>query len=545
MRSQGVCEIDSFYILTAAQIVPGYQKLTSAEQKLFRACIGEGGLAQAKEAIAEGASIKAVDGKGEWALSYAITREKGQPEIVKYLIEQGADVRAAEASQLAATPYELPFLSDVASKGWIDIAQTLLDRGADIHATDTFERTALHFAAERGTVEMVEFLLSKHANINAVDVYGNTPLMVAVDKQRLPAINYLLKHGASLTSSTPTKDVLSNAISPLLFSPTKEIIAVLIEHGAKITLEHLAMSAGRKHINILSLLKQAYHMQQMLEAMKHKDCKVEALSFSYAGNNYCIIDDMVMTKDRDISLLRLFTNPMALAAIRYATSEKGGLPHYTFSSFFQAIIDNTNFVADFRKTIMDRDISHQEALAAIKTLHKAAGIHFSPLKSIEQQINLVDIILQEVDAIVLLDKAPELFESDEEGVCLSEFLSPTLFEEYNLKNFEDKRAKGIEGPYHPRKHPIYTKEGKDILACLSAGDKIKIALTNATGTELIDRIKSLLQSDFITSADKELIANELDLQSAPAPELAAVWNEEDHQETQVDHQGGLIDYQLL
>jgi hypothetical protein len=158
------------------------------------------------------------------------------------------------------------------------------------------------------------------------------------------------------------------------------------------------------------------------------------------------------------------------------------------------------------------------------------------LKSIEQQINLVDIILQEVDASVLLDKAPELFESDEEGVCLSEFLSPTLFEEYNLKNFEDKRAKGIEGPYYPRKHPIYTKEGKDILARLSGDDKIKIALTNATGTELIDRVKSLLQSDFVTSAQKTLINNELNLQSVPAPELAVVLNEEDHQEIHGDHQ---------
>jgi ankyrin repeat protein len=55
----------------------------------------------------------------------------------------------------------------------------LLERGADVHATDPAGNTALHFAAIGGQEEVVSFLLSSGADINRRGHYGRTALMYA------------------------------------------------------------------------------------------------------------------------------------------------------------------------------------------------------------------------------------------------------------------------------------------------------------------------------------------------------------------------------
>jgi ankyrin repeat protein len=80
-----------------------------------------------------------------------------------------------------------------------EVVRLLIERGADVHAADTAQRwTALHFAARDQNEPLVRVLLAAGADIDAVDVFGNTPLWRSVmNAGPSPATTRtLLSHGA-------------------------------------------------------------------------------------------------------------------------------------------------------------------------------------------------------------------------------------------------------------------------------------------------------------------------------------------------------------
>jgi len=79
------------------------------------------------------------------------------------------------------------------------IVRLLIERGADINASDTSEKwTALHLAARDQNEEIVSILLEAGATVDPVDVFGNTPLWRSVmnSNSSLATIKELVKHGA-------------------------------------------------------------------------------------------------------------------------------------------------------------------------------------------------------------------------------------------------------------------------------------------------------------------------------------------------------------
>ena len=56
------------------------------------------------------------------------------------------------------------------------IAELLLQSGADTSTGDAYENTPLHRAASKGHVKMVKLLLQYQADVNYKDKVGNTPL---------------------------------------------------------------------------------------------------------------------------------------------------------------------------------------------------------------------------------------------------------------------------------------------------------------------------------------------------------------------------------
>ncbi|KOR31084.1 hypothetical protein TI04_02620, partial [Achromatium sp. WMS2] len=126
---------------------------------LFIAAQG-GYLAIVKLLVASGAQIDAQSNDGGRALTNAV--QNGHKDVVAFLIHAGAKLDA------------LP-LAIAAEAGHLDIVQLLIDKKADINATDRVGFTPLHMAAQKGHRDVAQFLLEHGANVDIRNHAGSTP----------------------------------------------------------------------------------------------------------------------------------------------------------------------------------------------------------------------------------------------------------------------------------------------------------------------------------------------------------------------------------
>ena len=108
----------------------------------------------------------------------------GEVEVVSYLAQQGADVNAYGALFVAAC------------EGYVDVARSLVDHGADVDVEDGNGLTAVGVAAKYGHYAMVRYLVQQGADKNAANNVGVTPLQAARSKGHTQVAAYLLAEGA-------------------------------------------------------------------------------------------------------------------------------------------------------------------------------------------------------------------------------------------------------------------------------------------------------------------------------------------------------------
>ena len=85
--------------------------------------------------------------------------ESGSLEIVKYLVEHGADVNGNNEGNLSVLHYAAEF-------GSLEMVKYLVEHGADVNGNNEGNLSVLHSAAESGSLEMVKYLVEHGADIN-------------------------------------------------------------------------------------------------------------------------------------------------------------------------------------------------------------------------------------------------------------------------------------------------------------------------------------------------------------------------------------------
>ena len=132
-------------------------------------------------------SDKYEDNQGELDTKLIEASKKGHNDIVKMLLDSGANVNAK--SDVGWTP-----LMWASANGHINIVSMLISDGADINAKTNDGRTSLLMAAWNGHKDIVMLLLDAKADANIKDFNGWTPLTLALRNEHKDVVELLKKY---------------------------------------------------------------------------------------------------------------------------------------------------------------------------------------------------------------------------------------------------------------------------------------------------------------------------------------------------------------
>lgn len=127
----------------------------------------------------------------------------------------------------------------------------------DVNVTDSYGRTALHYAAEQGYADIIEILLKAGCFVNAMDFEGMTPLYLASARGHTEAVTCLVSQSANVNLRATDKS------TPLHSASSRgqlDIMKILLSNGSKVdALDYsdrspLYVAAQRGHKNIVELL---------------------------------------------------------------------------------------------------------------------------------------------------------------------------------------------------------------------------------------------------------------------------------------------------
>lgn len=137
--------------------------------------------------------------------------------------------------------YNLSTMSGYASVGDYVMVQSLIQKGADIHANNDY---ALRAAAENGHTDVVKLLLENGANLDAE--YGYS-LQSAAERGHTDVVKLLVDHGADINV----------ALHAAAENGHTDVVKMLVENGANVHSENdyaLRLAAKKGYLNIVKFL---------------------------------------------------------------------------------------------------------------------------------------------------------------------------------------------------------------------------------------------------------------------------------------------------
>ena len=189
--------------------------------------------------------------QGQYPLHFAIA--DSNVAAAKVLIERGANVNATDAKGRIS-------LHNAAFNNYSKMIQFLLANGADVNAKNKDGWTPLHDAAWNNSEKSAKSLIAEGADLNAKNNYSATPLHCAANRNAVDAIKMLVANGANVNaqgnySNTP----LHYAAHGNALDSAKLLLAnganVRAENSTEKTPWDVAKTAG--HAKMINLLQQS------------------------------------------------------------------------------------------------------------------------------------------------------------------------------------------------------------------------------------------------------------------------------------------------
>lgn len=157
---------------------------------------------------------------------------KGNIDEARAALQKGANPQV----QFRLALGEITPIFLCASKGYIEIAELLIQHRADVNRRMDFDHTTcLHHAASNGQAKMCEFLIRNQCPVDAIDKLQRTPLMDAAEIGNVDVVTVLIQNEADVNrEDSEHHTALSYCIEFINFNEPKFMQTAwkLVESGA-------------------------------------------------------------------------------------------------------------------------------------------------------------------------------------------------------------------------------------------------------------------------------------------------------------------------
>jgi len=160
------------------------------------------------------------------------------------------------AASLSAAASEL---ADAAMRGDKQSVRSLLQKKADVNATQVDGTTALHWAVRADDLETAELLIRAGANVSAANREGVTPVQLAAMNGNAPMIEKLIKAGVNPNVSLSKFG--DTALMLVARSGKLDAVRVLLDNGAQVSAietwggtSALMWAASERHLDTVKML---------------------------------------------------------------------------------------------------------------------------------------------------------------------------------------------------------------------------------------------------------------------------------------------------
>ncbi len=162
-------------------------------------------------------NANAFDSAGVNLLTRAVMT--GDLNIVKILVEQGADVNLRNKTTTGSVPLML-----ASGNTSLEIARYLIARGAEVDIPDTHGDPAINWSAYYGNLPFTKLMLDEGARTDQRSIHSDGVLQVALKEWNDSIVDLLLAYGISFYEPKPGTEALIKAAKKNDFSAFKSLL---------------------------------------------------------------------------------------------------------------------------------------------------------------------------------------------------------------------------------------------------------------------------------------------------------------------------------